>query len=102
MTLEPGTIYAKIHDVPGEYDPDTGTQMEAAVEIEFDIAFANGDIKCVNTYVPPSYTNSQIRQVVADTAHNLCVSLGIDDLEVTITEFRHTAKPIEPALETAL
>lgn len=98
MTLEPGTIYAKIHDVPEDFDPDTGTQMEPAVEIEFDIAIGS-EIKCVTTYVPPSYTNSQIRQIVADTAHNLCASLGVEDLDVTITEFRHTAKPaLQPTI----
>lgn len=89
-TTTDGAIYARVHDVPEDIDPDTGVSMEPAVEIEIDVVVGE-DVRCLTTYVPRSWSDTEVRQAVNDTAHSVCESLGLPDLDVKLIAYRHSA-----------
>lgn len=96
MMSEPGSVFAKVHDVPESIDPETGTTMQAAVEMEIDVVIGT-TVHCITTYVPPSYTFIEIRDVLQRTTRTLALSLGFSpDTPVKIIEYRHTQEVPQP------
>lgn len=91
ITTSVGTIFARVHDVPEDIDPDTGTRMEPAVQIEFDVVIGE-EVRVMTSYVPREWTDTEVRESIRRTAHQLSECLGLpQDLDVNVIAYRHTA-----------
>lgn len=82
-------IFAKVHDLGEDTDPDTGTHLEACVEIEIDLVLGE-EVHCLTTYVPPSYDRERITQAIETSVRAFAAANQFPvDTPFTITEYRH-------------